>query len=87
MPDSIDNAINGVVPGKINCLYWRDSVSNYLGDAGTDARIDLWGQVLTDYFDPKVKAGVLVWANFGEVSEHLDWEQNHRRGSSLRSRF
>jgi hypothetical protein len=75
LPDSVDYALMGAVPGKINCFYWHDSVHNYPAGSAAEARKALWSEVLTSYFDPKVDAGVLVWANFTEMYQaYIDWE-------------
>jgi hypothetical protein len=75
LPDAVNYAIAGSVPGKINCFYWHDSVQNYPGTAQSAARIDQWKLVLGNYFDPKVKQGKLIWANFTEMYQvYLDWE-------------
>ena len=75
LPNAVDYAIAGSVPGKINCFYWHDSVHNYLGTAQSAARIDQWALVLGNYFDPKVKQGKLIWANFTEMYQvYLNWE-------------
>jgi len=77
LPAALDHALKGVVPGRINCFYWHDSVHNY-GGPPSQQRIDLWKTLLTNYFDPKVASGDLVWKNFSEMYQiYLDWEKEH----------
>ena len=74
LPNAVNTALAGVIPGKINCCYWHDSVHNYGGTIG-DARIGQWDILLKNYFDPKVKEGKLIWANFAEMYQaYIDWE-------------
>jgi hypothetical protein len=76
LPAAIDDALRGIVPGKINTFYWHDSVHGY-GDAPIVPQlIANWDSLLTSYFDPKVESGELVWKNFGEMYEiYKEWEE------------
>lgn len=74
LPQVVEYFLAGVVPGKINCMYWHDSVHNYGTPLG-DTRIVQWDNILSSYFDGKVKNGTLIWANFIEMYQiYLDWE-------------
>ncbi len=74
--DAADHAIRGIVPGKINCLYWHDSVHNYSGPNAQN-RINDWDATLGSYFDAKVGSGEIVWANFSDMYQaYIDWEND-----------
>jgi len=77
LPDAVEYALAGRIPGKVNCFYWHDQVGNYDGSPLADSRIAFWGQLFADYFDDKVSDGDIVWANFNEMYQaYIDWEDS-----------
>ncbi len=74
LPNAVDEALLGVIPEKINCAYWHDSLHNY-GKPTSNVRITSWNNLLASYFDPKVASGELSWADFSDMLElYLFWE-------------
>jgi len=78
LPQAVDYALEGVIPGRVNCFYWHDPVGLYNGSLLSKTRLDFWDQVLNNYFDQKVAQGDVVWANFTEMYQaYLDWEEDN----------
>ncbi len=67
--DWIDTKLTELDPGKINTLYWHDSLHNYPNPGAGAARRAEWELILTNYFDPKVAEGSIQWMNFAEMAD------------------
>jgi len=78
LPQAIDNALAGRIPGKINTFYWHDPVSLYSGNPLSLTRMSFWNQLFLDYFNDLVASGDIVWANFNEMHQlYLEWEDDN----------
>jgi len=67
--DWIDDRLANLDPSKVNTLYWHDSLHKYGQPAQASERIERWEQELTEYFDPLVADGKIVWKTFAEMSD------------------
>ena len=53
--------------GRINTLYWHDSLHNYTSSAAVDARLTQWRQLLAGPLRDLVLEGKVEWATFEEM--------------------
>lgn len=65
----MDKRLVELQPNKINTLYWHDTLHNYGTQEQTTARLAEWESFLSEYLDPKVSSGQIVWKTFSEMVE------------------
>jgi len=76
LPDAVDHALAGRIPGRVNTFYWHDPVSLYSGSPLSLTRIAFWNILFLDYFNDMVDSGDVVWVNFNEMHQlYLEWEE------------
>ena len=64
----IDKRLAALQTGKINTLYWHDSLHNYGTEQVTTSRLQEWESFLIEYLDEKVASGQIQWKTFTEMA-------------------
>jgi len=67
--DHMDTVLANVTPGRLNTMYWHDSLHNYTNDNDATGRLADWELFLTEYLDPLIASGRVQWKTFTEMTE------------------
>jgi hypothetical protein len=71
----LDKKLTLLQAGKINTLYWHDSLHNYSTEELTTQRLAEWEQFLVEYLDEKVASGEIQWKTFTEMLDLYKGQQ------------